>query len=120
MYDLMIENMNFSINIFHFVFHSVDGVPFLMRDRTLRRTTDVNKVFPERQFDDASLFNWTEIRSLNAGQWFLEVLKSTLPKITSISFTHHSYKLHFPLKMHHIPRCILLHIEVKLYLKWYK
>ncbi|XP_040929736.1 glycerophosphodiester phosphodiesterase domain-containing protein 5 isoform X6 [Betta splendens] len=51
---------------------SVDGVPFLMRDRTLRRTTDVGKVFPARQFEDASLFNWTEIRSLNAGQWFLE------------------------------------------------
>ncbi|KAF0038710.1 hypothetical protein F2P81_009194 [Scophthalmus maximus] len=51
---------------------SVDGVPFLMRDRTLRRTTDVGKVFPARQFDDASFFNWTEIRSLNAGQWFLE------------------------------------------------
>ncbi|XP_031166796.1 glycerophosphodiester phosphodiesterase domain-containing protein 5 isoform X1 [Sander lucioperca] len=51
---------------------SVDGVPFLMRDRTLRRTTDVSKVFPARQHDDASFFNWTEIRSLNAGQWFLE------------------------------------------------
>uniref|UniRef100_A0A4W6E4B9 Glycerophosphodiester phosphodiesterase domain containing 5 n=1 Tax=Lates calcarifer TaxID=8187 RepID=A0A4W6E4B9_LATCA len=51
---------------------SVDGVPFLMRDRTLRRTTDVSKVFPGRQFDDASFFNWTELRSLNAGQWFLE------------------------------------------------
>ncbi|XP_036976473.1 glycerophosphodiester phosphodiesterase domain-containing protein 5 isoform X3 [Acanthopagrus latus] len=51
---------------------SVDGVPFLVRDRTLRRTTDVSKIFPARQLDDASLFNWTEIRSLNAGQWFLE------------------------------------------------
>ncbi|KAL6099207.1 gdpd5 [Pungitius sinensis] len=51
---------------------SVDGVPFLMRDRTLKRTTDVSKVFPARQYDDASFFNWTEIRSLNAGQWFLE------------------------------------------------
>ncbi|XP_044078692.1 glycerophosphodiester phosphodiesterase domain-containing protein 5 isoform X2 [Siniperca chuatsi] len=51
---------------------SVDGVPFLMRDRTVRRTTDVSKVFPARQYDDASFFNWTEIRSLNAGQWFLE------------------------------------------------
>ncbi|XP_030294826.1 glycerophosphodiester phosphodiesterase domain-containing protein 5 isoform X2 [Sparus aurata] len=51
---------------------SVDGVPFLMRDRTLRRTTDVSKIFPARQLDDASLFNWTEIRSLNAGQWFLK------------------------------------------------
>lgn len=51
---------------------SMDGVPFLMRDHTLRRTTDIRKVFPSRQYEDASLFNWTEIRSLNAGQWFLE------------------------------------------------
>ncbi|XP_051973748.1 glycerophosphodiester phosphodiesterase domain-containing protein 5 isoform X2 [Xyrauchen texanus] len=50
---------------------SLDGVPFLMRDRTLRRTTDVDKLFPSRQDNDASLFNWTEIRSLNAGLWFL-------------------------------------------------
>ncbi|XP_066507004.1 glycerophosphodiester phosphodiesterase domain-containing protein 5 [Hoplias malabaricus] len=50
---------------------SVDGTPFLMRDQTLRRTTNVAKVFPQRQYDDASLFNWTEIRSLNAGLWFL-------------------------------------------------
>ncbi|KAL0994368.1 hypothetical protein UPYG_G00121240 [Umbra pygmaea] len=51
---------------------SLDGVPFLMRDSTLRRTTDIRKVYPDRQNKDASLFNWTEIRSLNAGQWFLE------------------------------------------------
>ncbi|XP_013876592.1 glycerophosphodiester phosphodiesterase domain-containing protein 5 [Austrofundulus limnaeus] len=51
---------------------SVDGVPFLMRDRTLRRTTDVRRVFPSRQFEDASFFNWTELRSLNSGRWFLE------------------------------------------------
>uniref|UniRef100_A0A8B9LEF9 Glycerophosphodiester phosphodiesterase domain-containing protein 5-like n=1 Tax=Astyanax mexicanus TaxID=7994 RepID=A0A8B9LEF9_ASTMX len=50
---------------------SMDGVPFLMRDRTLRRTTNVASVFPQRQHGDASLFNWTEIRSLNAGLWFL-------------------------------------------------
>uniref|UniRef100_A0A673Z6V8 Glycerophosphodiester phosphodiesterase domain containing 5 n=1 Tax=Salmo trutta TaxID=8032 RepID=A0A673Z6V8_SALTR len=52
--------------------YSLDGVPFLMRDRTLRRTTNIAKVFPDKQHEDASLFNWTEIRSLNAGQWFLE------------------------------------------------
>uniref|UniRef100_A0A8K9XTE9 Glycerophosphodiester phosphodiesterase domain containing 5b n=1 Tax=Oncorhynchus mykiss TaxID=8022 RepID=A0A8K9XTE9_ONCMY len=51
---------------------SLDGVPFLMRDRTLRRTTDVEKVFPARQLDDASSFNWTDLHSLNAGQWFLK------------------------------------------------
>ncbi|KAI5099631.1 glycerophosphodiester phosphodiesterase domain-containing protein 5 isoform X1 [Silurus meridionalis] len=50
---------------------SADGVAFLMRDRTLRRTTDVARVFPQRQHEDASLFTWPEIRSLNAGLWFL-------------------------------------------------
>ncbi|XP_077468030.1 glycerophosphodiester phosphodiesterase domain-containing protein 5 isoform X2 [Stigmatopora argus] len=51
---------------------SVDGVPFLMHDRTLRRTTDVEKIFPERQLEDASLFNWTNLEQLNAGKWFLK------------------------------------------------
>ncbi len=44
-----------------------------MRDRTLRRTTNVDKLFPDRQDHDASFFNWTEIRSLSAGLWFLKV-----------------------------------------------
>lgn len=52
---------------------SLDGVPFLLRDRTLGRTTDVSEVFPERRLDDASQFNWTDLRSLNAGRWFLKV-----------------------------------------------
>uniref|UniRef100_A0A3B4ASC9 GP-PDE domain-containing protein n=1 Tax=Periophthalmus magnuspinnatus TaxID=409849 RepID=A0A3B4ASC9_9GOBI len=51
---------------------SLDGVPFLMHDATLRRTTDVQKVFPERQWEDASSFNWTDLRLLNTGHWFLK------------------------------------------------
>ncbi|XP_076000792.1 glycerophosphodiester phosphodiesterase domain-containing protein 5 [Genypterus blacodes] len=51
---------------------SMDGVPFLMHDNTLRRTTDIHNVFPERQVDDASLFYWKELQRLNAGQWFLK------------------------------------------------
>lgn len=51
---------------------SLDGVPFLMRDRTLQRTTNVALLFPERNHDDASFFNWTQLRSLNAGSWFLK------------------------------------------------
>lgn len=57
----------------------MDGVPFLMRDRTLRRTTDVERVFPDRRSDDASSFNWTDLRQLNAGQWFIEVDEILLP-----------------------------------------
>ncbi|KAF7652164.1 hypothetical protein LDENG_00100290 [Lucifuga dentata] len=51
---------------------STDGVPFLMRDHTLQRTTDIEKIFPERQIDDASFFNWSDIHHLNAGRWFLK------------------------------------------------
>ncbi|AWO99708.1 putative glycerophosphodiester phosphodiesterase domain-containing protein 5-like [Scophthalmus maximus] len=50
---------------------SLDGVPFLMHDRTLRRTTDVRQVFPNRTDAPAAMFTWSELQSLNAGAWFL-------------------------------------------------
>lgn len=50
---------------------SLDGVPFLMHDDTLRRTTDVEEVFPNRSGTPAAVFTWTELESLNAGSWFL-------------------------------------------------
>ncbi|XP_007907935.2 glycerophosphodiester phosphodiesterase domain-containing protein 5 [Callorhinchus milii] len=51
---------------------SYDGVPFLMHDTTLRRTTNVVAVFPERAGDNASMFTWAELQQLNAGEWFLQ------------------------------------------------
>ncbi|XP_019742938.1 glycerophosphodiester phosphodiesterase domain-containing protein 5 [Hippocampus comes] len=51
---------------------SVDGIPFLMHDRTLRRTTDVENIFPDRQMEDGAFFNWTDLQQLNAGRWFLK------------------------------------------------
>ncbi|XP_061485040.1 glycerophosphodiester phosphodiesterase domain-containing protein 5 isoform X3 [Rhineura floridana] len=51
---------------------SYDGVPFLMHDETLRRTTDVEVVFPELAHEHASMFNWTDLQRLNAGEWFLK------------------------------------------------
>uniref|UniRef100_A0A4W6CDV6 GP-PDE domain-containing protein n=1 Tax=Lates calcarifer TaxID=8187 RepID=A0A4W6CDV6_LATCA len=50
---------------------SYDGVPFLMHDSTLRRTTNVAEVFPNRTHLDASMFTWAELQQLNAGDWFL-------------------------------------------------
>lgn len=70
---------------------SLDGVPFLMRDRTLRRTTNVRIVFPERQYEDASLFNWTDLSSLNAGQWFL--------KVWAILALNYVYNVHLSLSL---------------------
>ncbi|XP_063061429.1 glycerophosphodiester phosphodiesterase domain-containing protein 5 isoform X3 [Engraulis encrasicolus] len=51
---------------------SYDGVPFLMHDRTLRRTTNVREVFPNRTDMLASLFTWAELEMLDAGSWFLQ------------------------------------------------
>uniref|UniRef100_A0A250Y387 Glycerophosphodiester phosphodiesterase domain-containing protein 5 n=1 Tax=Castor canadensis TaxID=51338 RepID=A0A250Y387_CASCN len=51
---------------------SLDGVPFLMHDATLRRTTNVEQVFPELARRPASMLNWTILQRLNAGQWFLK------------------------------------------------
>lgn len=50
---------------------SFDGVPFLMHDRTLRRTTNIHEVFPNRSDTSAAMFTWAELESLNAGSWFL-------------------------------------------------
>ncbi|XP_061596311.1 glycerophosphodiester phosphodiesterase domain-containing protein 5-like [Cololabis saira] len=50
---------------------SFDGVPFLMHDYTLRRTTNVHEVFPNRTDAPAAMFTWAELESLNAGAWFL-------------------------------------------------
>ncbi|XP_057695675.1 glycerophosphodiester phosphodiesterase domain-containing protein 5-like isoform X1 [Corythoichthys intestinalis] len=50
---------------------SYDGVPFLMHDDTLRRTTNVADVFPNRTHQNTCMFTWPEIQRLNAGEWFL-------------------------------------------------
>nr|XP_029135763.1 glycerophosphodiester phosphodiesterase domain-containing protein 5-like isoform X2 [Labrus bergylta] len=50
---------------------SFDGVPFLMHDQTLKRTTNIHEVFPNRTDQPAAMFTWSELESLNAGAWFL-------------------------------------------------
>ena len=51
---------------------SLDGVPFLMHDGTLLRTTNIYEVFPDRSEDDASSFTMDELKGLNAGLWFIQ------------------------------------------------
>lgn len=50
-----------------------DGVPILMHDLTLRRTTDCYRRFPTRAPWWVHLFTLAEIRQLDAGSWFNEV-----------------------------------------------
>lgn len=51
---------------------SYDGIPFIMHDSTLRRTTNIVDVFPERADEDCSQFNMSDLQMLNAGNWFIE------------------------------------------------
>ncbi|KAL4631577.1 glycerophosphoinositol inositolphosphodiesterase GDPD2 [Arapaima gigas] len=51
---------------------SKDGVPFLMHDKSLQRTTNVLQRFSERADNESSSFTWTELQELNAGKWFLQ------------------------------------------------
>ena len=51
---------------------SLDGIPFLMHDDTLARTTNIAEVFPDRTNDRASSFTIDELKELNAGLWFIQ------------------------------------------------
>lgn len=51
---------------------SLDGVAFLMHDETLARTTNIAEVFPDRANDWASSFTLEELKTLNAGLWFIQ------------------------------------------------
>uniref|UniRef100_A0A663F0I9 Glycerophosphodiester phosphodiesterase domain containing 2 n=1 Tax=Aquila chrysaetos chrysaetos TaxID=223781 RepID=A0A663F0I9_AQUCH len=62
---------------------SADGVPFLMHDEELTRTTNVQAVFPERAALNSTTFNWTDLQQLDAGSWFLE--RRPFPTVQSLS-----------------------------------
>nr|XP_020651505.1 glycerophosphoinositol inositolphosphodiesterase GDPD2 [Pogona vitticeps] len=62
---------------------SADGVPFLMHDEKLIRTTDVQEVFPALAQANATSFNWTQLQQLDAGTWFLQ--KRPFPTANRIS-----------------------------------
>ncbi|RXN27014.1 glycerophosphodiester phosphodiesterase domain-containing 5-like isoform X1 [Labeo rohita] len=49
---------------------SYDGIPFLMHDKNLRRTTNVKDVFPNWTHTSPAMFTWRELQNLNAGSWF--------------------------------------------------
>ncbi|MHA1292668.1 MAG: glycerophosphodiester phosphodiesterase family protein, partial [Promethearchaeota archaeon] len=51
---------------------SYDGIPFIMHDDTLKRTTNVEDIFPDRKDDYAHSFKWNELRRLDAGSWYIE------------------------------------------------
>lgn len=64
---------------------SLDGVPFILHDSTFLRTTNIEKVFPSLKDEDASNFNMSQIKQLNAGLWFMEVTCHLLLSLFSSS-----------------------------------
>ena len=70
-YEKSISNCNVSV-LESDVRTSADGIPFLLHDDTLLRTTNVEEVFPSRKNDRAETFTWSELQQLNAGEWFLK------------------------------------------------
>uniref|UniRef100_A0A8C8RW94 Glycerophosphodiester phosphodiesterase domain containing 2 n=1 Tax=Pelusios castaneus TaxID=367368 RepID=A0A8C8RW94_9SAUR len=67
---------------------SADGVPFLMHDEKLTRTTNVREVFPARATMNGTAFNWTELQQLDAGSWFLQ--KRPFPTVQGLSLAEQS------------------------------
>ena len=52
---------------------SFDGVPFILHDNSLRRTTNVASVFPDLIDKDPSYFNISQLKMISAGDWFIQV-----------------------------------------------
>ena len=48
-----------------------DGVPFIVHDDTLERTSNVKQVFPDRKPFSNHLFTWDEVQQLDFGSWFV-------------------------------------------------
>jgi glycerophosphoryl diester phosphodiesterase len=48
-----------------------DGVPFIVHDDTLARTSNVKQLFPERQPFTNHLFSWNDVQKLDFGSWFV-------------------------------------------------
>ena len=49
---------------------SLDGVPFLLHDYYLHRTTDSRRIYPDRFDDYAASFTMNELEALDFGSWF--------------------------------------------------
>jgi glycerophosphoryl diester phosphodiesterase len=51
---------------------SNDGQLFLLHDDTLKRTTDVEDLYPNQADYDAATFDMVDLRSLDAGSWYVD------------------------------------------------
>jgi glycerophosphoryl diester phosphodiesterase len=59
-----------------------DGVIIALHDNNLKRTTNIEAVFPDRAGDPVDYFTWAELQQLDAGSWF----NKTYPELARDSF----------------------------------
>ncbi|XP_016051880.1 PREDICTED: glycerophosphodiester phosphodiesterase domain-containing protein 4 [Miniopterus natalensis] len=69
-FEKAVENEAFGLETD--IYLSIDGVPFLMHDHDLRRTTNIREVMPNESLSSSSFFYWNFLSTLNAGKWFLK------------------------------------------------
>ncbi|KAM5318405.1 glycerophosphodiester phosphodiesterase domain-containing protein 4 [Glossophaga mutica] len=69
-FEKAVENGAFGLESDIYV--SCDGVPFLMHDYDLRRTTNIQEIMPNASNTTSHLFYWDFLSTLNAGRWFLQ------------------------------------------------
>jgi glycerophosphoinositol inositolphosphodiesterase len=75
---------------------SLDGVFFMIHDSNLKRTTNVEEVFPSRANEPSSNFTFAELQQLDAGSWFVEndpfgtIKAGYVTSIESLSFINES------------------------------
>ncbi len=62
-----------------------DGVFVLMHDKTLKRTTDVEELFPDRAPWKVEDFTLAELKRLDAGSWFLKTDPFGQIKVENVS-----------------------------------
>jgi len=64
---------------------TLDGVLFMMHDSTLRRTTNIEQVFPNRADENAMNFTWNELAELSAGSYYSNsFLQEKIPRLDQV------------------------------------
>lgn len=64
---------------------SADGVPVIIHDTTLNRTTDVEQVFPDRESYAVGEFTWEELQQLDAGSWYhVDFAGERIPRLEEV------------------------------------
>ena len=57
-------------------------------DNFFQRTTDAKHRFAGRDFNQSGKLTWEELKTLNAGEWFLKVMEEAHVTLIDLWFAH--------------------------------